>query len=127
MSSCGPSGAHNKPKDESTDPDLYPVMKYHDGSLAKLGDIVVVQIADRRAKARVVFLGGTREHLSLDDDFVEWVDREELLDPSQVVLEWIETNPFAHADPRYAPVGNYMFTRLDCCVTRLEGGPERNA
>ena len=95
-------------------------MNYHDGSPAKLGDIVVIRLADRNAKARVVLLGDTREHLDLDADFIEWAESEKLLDPSQVVIEWIDPNPFAHDDPQYAPVGNHMFTGLDCCVTRVD-------
>jgi hypothetical protein len=34
------------------------------------------------------------------------------------VVEWIGANPLAHDDPRYAPVGNYMFSPLDEWVTR---------
>lgn len=93
-------------------------MRYSDGSPVKLGDIVTILLADGSAKARVVMLGDTREHLSVDEGFIEWVESEKLLDASQVVVEWIDSNPFAHDDPRYAPVGNYMFTGLDCCVTR---------
>ena len=95
-------------------------MNYHDGSPAKLGDIVAVRLADRTAKARVVLLGDTREHLDVESEFIEWAESEKLFDPSQVVIEWIDQNPLAHSDPQYAPVGNYMFTGLDCCVTRVD-------
>ena len=95
-------------------------MNYHDGSPAKLGDIVVIRLADRDAKARVVLLGDTREHLDVDAEFIEWAESEKLLAPSQVVVEWIDQNPLAHDDSQYAPVGNYMFTGLDCCVTRVD-------
>jgi hypothetical protein len=86
-------------------------MQYTDGSLVKLGDTVTIRLADGDAKARVIMLGDTREHLGMDDDFIE-----KLLDSSQVVVEWIGRNPFAHDDPQYAPVGNYMITGLDCCI-----------
>jgi hypothetical protein len=46
-------------------------MNYHDGSPARLGDIVAVRLADRTAKARVVLLGNTREHLDVDAKFIE--------------------------------------------------------
>ena len=95
-------------------------MNYHDGSPAKLGDIVAIRLADRSAKARVVLLGDTREHLGVDAEFIEWAESQKLLVPSQVVVEWIDQNPLAHDDPQYAPVGNYMFTGLDCCVTRVD-------
>ena len=91
-------------------------MKYSDGSPVRLGDIVTILLADGGAKARVVMLGDTREHLSIDEGFIEWVESENLLDPSQVVVEWIDGNPLAHDNPQYSPVGNYMFTGLDCCV-----------
>jgi hypothetical protein len=63
-------------------------------------------------------LGDTREHLDIDKQFLDWVESDKtLLEPSQVVVEWIGRNPFAHNDPKYAPVGNYMFTGLDECIT----------
>jgi hypothetical protein len=95
-------------------------MKYSDGSPVSLGDIVTISLADGCGKARVVMLGGTREHLGMDEGFIEWVESEKLLDPSHVVVEWIDQNPLAHSDPKYAPVGNYMFTGLDSCVTRVD-------
>jgi hypothetical protein len=91
------------------------IMTYHDGSPVKLGDIVTISLRDCRAKARVVMLGDTREHLDIDKQFLEWVERDKaLLEPSYVV---VDHNPLAHNDPQYAPVGNYMFTQLDECVT----------
>jgi hypothetical protein len=70
------------------------------------------------AKARVVMLGDTYEHLDIDPNFVAWVKKDKVLQPSSIVVEWIDSNPFAHDDPRYAPVGNYMFSALDERVTR---------
>ena len=95
-------------------------MNYHDGLPAKLGDIVAIPMANGSAKARVVMLGDTRAHLDLDEGFIEWVESAKLLDPTQVVVEWVGENPLAHSDPQYAPVGNYMFTGLDCCVSRVD-------
>jgi hypothetical protein len=97
---------------------MYPVvMKYHDGSPVKLGDIVTIPLRDTSAKARVVMLGDTREHLDIEKEFLDWVKRDTMLESSCVIVEWVERNPFAHNDPKYAPVGNYMFTELDECVT----------
>ena len=92
-------------------------MQYHDGSLTKLGDIVTILLQSHRARARVVMLGETGEHLDIDKGFIEWVEREKLLAPSQVIVEWVDQNPLAKNDPKYAPVGNYMFTGLDSCVS----------
>jgi hypothetical protein len=95
-------------------------MKYSDGSPVTLGDMVTIRVADDDARARIVMLGDTREHLDVEESFIEWVESEKLLDPSQVVVEWVDWNPLAHDNPEYAPVGNYMFTGLDCCVTRVD-------
>jgi len=93
-------------------------MKYADGTDASLGDIVSVPMPDGPADARIVMLGDTLEHAGVDEAFRAWVDREHLLAGDAVVVEWVDANPLAHEDPRYAPVGNYMFTRLDDCVRK---------
>ena len=94
-------------------------MNYHDGSAAKLGDIVSIPMPDGNAKARLVMLGDTGEHLEMDAAFIEWVESAKMLDSTEAVVEWIDQNPLAHSDPQYAPVGNYMITGF-CCVTRID-------
>jgi hypothetical protein len=91
-------------------------MTHSDGSTVRLGDIVAIQMADTVAKARVVMLGDSREHLGIDEEFIKWADSERLLSPTNAIIEWIGQNPLAHDDPKYAPVGDYMFTELDDCV-----------
>ena len=93
-------------------------MKYADGSPVSLGDIVNVPVPDGTAKARVVMLGDTYEHLDIDAGFVTWVKNERQLNEGSVIIEWIGKNPLAHDDPRYAPVGNFMFTPVDEWVKR---------
>jgi len=88
-------------------------MKYHDGSMVSLGDIVDAPVPDGTARARIVMLGETYEHLDIDAQFLDWVKRDKVLEPADVVIEWLDENPFAHDDPRRAPVGNYMFSPLD--------------
>jgi hypothetical protein len=88
-------------------------VKYFDGAPIALGDQVVLPVPSGTAKARVVMLGETYEHLEIDPGFVSWVKSERILDASSVVVEWIGSNPFAHTDPRYAPVGNFMFSPVD--------------
>jgi hypothetical protein len=88
-------------------------MKYHDGSTISLGDVVSVPVPAGRAKARVVMLGDTYEHLDIDPQFLDWVKRDRVLEGDAVVLEWLGSNPLAHNDPRYAPVGDYMFSPVD--------------
>lgn len=88
-------------------------MKYSDGSDIVLGDIVRVPIPGGTATARVVMLGDTYQHLDIDRRFVEWVTQERILETSSVVIEWLGKNPFAHNNPAYAPVGNYMFSPAD--------------
>jgi hypothetical protein len=93
-------------------------MKYRDGTTVMLGDLVDVPVPKGTTKARVVMLGETYEHLDIDPKFVEWVKTDKLLERTSIVIEWIEGNPFAHDNPRWAPVGNYMFSPLDEWVTR---------
>ena len=88
-------------------------MTYHDCSPISLGDVVSVPIPGGRAKARVVMLGDSYQHLDIDEQFLEWVEHDRVLEPSSVVVEWLGSNPFAHTDTRYAPVGNYMFSPAD--------------
>lgn len=92
-------------------------MRYCNGKMVALGDLVSVPVPGGTARARVVMLGDTYEHLDIDAKFLDWVKRDRILEHSAVVVEWVESNPFAHNDPQYAPVGNYMFSELDEHVT----------
>lgn len=94
-------------------------MKYHDGLTIMLGDIVSVPMPEGKEKARVVMLGDTYEHLDIDKQFLSWVNKEKVLERTSIVVEWLGSNPLAHDDPQYAPVGNYMFTSVDECVEKV--------
>lgn len=94
-------------------------MNYLDGSVVALGDIVAVPVPGGLANARVVMLGESYEHLDIDKEFVNWVEKGQVLERTSIVVEWIDANPLAHSDPRYAPVGNYMFSALDEFVVRI--------
>ena len=94
-------------------------MKYADGTDVTLGDVVQIPMQDGVATARVVMLGDTLAHVGVDAKFRNWVLRENLLADDALVVEWVGQNPLAHQDPRYAPVGDYMFTRLDDCVRQV--------
>jgi len=83
-----------------------------------LGDVVSVPVPGGEAKARVVMLGETYEHLDIDPAFLAWAKRDNVLKRASIVIEWADGNPFAHDDPRYAPVGNYMFSPVEEWVTR---------
>lgn len=93
-------------------------MNYHDGTPINLGDFVTVPVPDGTARARVVMLGETYKHLDLDTQFLDWVKNEKQLAPTSIVVEWIDANPFVHDDPRWAPVGNYLFSPVDQWVQR---------
>jgi len=97
-------------------------MKYSNGIDVRLGDIISIDIPEGYRTARVVMLGNTMDHLDIDPKFLDWVNKENLIDESQVVVEWIGENPFKHNDPKYAPVGNYMFTEIDDCVIFKDRG-----
>lgn len=43
---------------------------------------------------RVVMLGGNYEHLEIDSAFLQWVKNDRKLNDDEVVLEWIDENPF---------------------------------
>lgn len=88
-------------------------MHYCDGSPVALGDVVDVPVPSGTARARVVMLGETYEHLNLDQGFLTWVKTDRVLRPEAIVIEWLGENPFEHDDPGCAPVGNYMFTDVD--------------
>jgi hypothetical protein len=88
-------------------------VKYFDGSPIALGDEVTLPVPSGTAKARVVMLGETYEHLEIDPGFVTWVKNDKVLEASSVVVEWLGSNPFAHADSKYAPAGNFMFSPVD--------------
>ena len=94
-------------------------MVYVDGSQVALGDVVALPVPGGSERARVVMLGDTYEHLDIDPQFVSWVKAERKLEPSSVVVEWLDRNPFAHSNPAYAPVGNYMFSPVDKSVARV--------
>jgi hypothetical protein len=88
-------------------------VKYSTGEIVRLGDLVTVPVPKGTALMRVVMIGGTYEHLAVDSSFLRWVREERKLCDDEIVLEWIDKNPFVHNDPKYAPVGNYMFSGLD--------------
>jgi hypothetical protein len=93
---------------------------YADGTRVSLGDMVDVSLGEGCARGRVVMLGDTGDHLDIDLSFLDWVKRDKVIEPSQVVVEWVGSNPLVHNDPNHAPVGNYMFTQVDCCVVRID-------
>ncbi len=96
-------------------------MNYRDGRTVGLGDIVTVTVGpNKTAKARVVMLGEDYSHLEIEQSFLEWVRRDKVLAECDVVLDFIESNPFKHEDKRYSPVGNYMFTSLDAGVVLID-------
>jgi len=95
-------------------------MNYADGVPIKLGDAVSVPVPSGQAKARVVMLGDTYEHLDIDPAFLRWVKSERKLDASSVVVEWLGANLLAHNDPNYAPAGNYLFSPADQFLIRAE-------
>jgi len=94
-------------------------MKYHDGSIIKLGDIVYVPVPEGKEKAYVVMLGDTYEHLNIDEQFLSWVINDKVLGSASIIIEWCNNNPFAHNDPKYSPVGNYMFTVVDEFIEKI--------
>jgi hypothetical protein len=97
-------------------------MKYDDGTVVRLGDIIQIPMQHETSTARVVMLGDTQAHLAIDESFRAWAVAKRMLDADAVVVEWVGKNPLAHDDPGYAPIGDYMFTRLDGCIRKTARG-----
>ena len=93
-------------------------MQYFDGTTVVLGDHVSVPIPGGTARARVVMIGDTYEHLPIDESFLLWVTKDRVLEPGHIVIEWLGDNPFADDSTELAPVGNYMFSPVDEWVTK---------
>jgi hypothetical protein len=82
--------------------------------LISLGDIVTVYLGDNKtAKARVVMLGDTYEHLNLDALYVDWLRRDRVLEPSAIVIEWLDRNPYALHAKGATQVDNFLITEPD--------------
>jgi hypothetical protein len=93
-------------------------MNYADRAIIRLGDVVSVPVPAGKAKARVVMLGDTYEHLDIDPAFLRWVESDKVLASTSVVVQWLGMNPFAHDDQKYAPVGDYIFSPADQHLVR---------
>jgi hypothetical protein len=94
-------------------------MLYNNGSEVMLGHLVAVPVPSGTETARVVMLGDTYAHLEVEPGFLAWVVEDRILEPNSIVVEWVDVNPFAHNEPRYAPVGRYMFTPVDEFIFRV--------
>jgi hypothetical protein len=87
-------------------------MNYMDGKEVQLGDLIEIDMPEGLELARVVMLGENYQHLELEQNFKEWVLKEQILESNSIVIEWVGKNPLEHNNPEYAPVGNYMFTGI---------------
>jgi hypothetical protein len=101
-------------------------MKYGCGTDVMLGDEIMVAYGpDRESLARVVAIGSDLVIDDIDQAFYIWAKNEAIIDKDTVVVEWIGSNPLAHDDPAYAPVGNYMTLHSICCETFIRSS-DRN-
>jgi len=84
-------------------------MNYRCGTEVLLGDELMVEHGPgQKALARVVAIGLDQVVKSMDGRFYEWARKERLIEPTSVVVEWLDTNPLESSDPKCAPVGPYM-------------------
>jgi hypothetical protein len=72
---------------------------------------------DVTRRGRVVMVGDTLDYLDIDPQFLSWVKTFQKLGSSQVVIEFMAKNPFEHEDPKFAPVGDYLFSPVDEWLT----------
>ena len=107
-------------------------MKYEDGQTVMLGDIVSLDLHDGDHAGRVIMMGDTGECDGVDARTAKWALESGHVGKQSIMLEWVEPNPLAHDDPKYAPVSNTLSTRLAgvALIRRKEqsqqgGGEER--
>lgn len=95
-------------------------MEYSDDRKILLGDIVEISMPEGTEIARVVMLGESYERLELEETFISWVIKDQILEKDSIVVEWINNNPLAHNNPEFAPVGNYMFTGISFDIKLIQ-------
>ena len=88
-----------------------------------LGDEILVQYGPgEESLARVVAIGLNQAAENIDQSFYKWAKSEGIIEEGSVVVEWLQTNPLAHTDPKLAPVGPYMTLSSVCCETFVRRG-----
>ena len=87
-------------------------MKYDDGQTVMLGDIVRVDLHDGDHVGRVIMIGDTGEYDGVDTRTAKWALGSGCVGKQNIMIEWVEPNPLAHNDPKYAPVSNSLSTSL---------------
>ena len=97
------------------------IMHYEDGQIVRLGDVINIGLADGVHRARVVLLGETGTFVDIDEKTAEWAIESKHVDKNSIMPVWIDGNPLAHSDPRYAPVANTISTDL-CGIVLIERG-----
>ena len=84
-------------------------MKYRCGTEVMLGDEVMVEYGPgRKSLARVVAIGLDQAVKNIDSRFYDWAKKEQIIERTSIVVEWLGNNPLKSNDPQYAPVGPYM-------------------
>ena len=87
-----------------------------------LGDIIEVTLHDGAHRAKVVLIGDSGEHRGIEDKTATWAMNCGHVKSDDLMAEFIDGNPFAHNDPRYAPVANTITTRaIDVNLVEREG------
>jgi hypothetical protein len=63
-------------------------------------------------KAKVVILGEDGSYADVDRKTAEWALESGHIKKNQIMAVFLDGNPFAHNDPKYAPVANTITTGL---------------
>lgn len=99
-------------------------MKYEDGQIVRLGDIVDIELGDAVHRAKVVLLGDTGQYSDLDENTAKWAIESGHVEKANIMTAFVGENPFEHNDPRYAPMSNSLSTNLSGVVlVRRSGEP----
>lgn len=101
-------------------------MKYECGTEVKLGDEIMSGYGPgKESLAKVVAIGTDLVIDEIDQDFYSWARTEGIIDNETVVIEWLESNPLEHNDPKYSQVGNYMTLQSICCERFIRRGSDK--
>lgn len=88
-----------------------------------MGDEILVTCGpEKKSLGRVIAIGLDLVWCGIDKSFYDWAKKDKVINDDTVVIEWIEENPFAHNNPKYAPTGNYMTLSSVCCETFVRRG-----
>ena len=96
-------------------------MKYDDGQIVRLGDIVKVPIDGNSYTAKIIMLGETGSYIDIDDETAKWAIESQHVSQNEILVEWLLENPFALHNSEQTCVSNTLSTCL-CHIVLVKRG-----